>query len=448
MATQSEGRIGLVECVAFAVGTMVGAGVFALSGVAVQDAGPAALVSFGLAAVIVLLSALSFAVVASLAKPGQSGYAYVGEALGGYAGFLCSWAFYLGGLISVAFVLNAFGQYLNQYFLDGLSPQEWALVAAVFLTLLNLGPASEVARIEVALVGIKLAILVVFIAFGLAHLGESDLKPFVPEGAHSIFDTTAILFLAYLGFNVVTNMAGDVKDPRRTVPRAILLSMGIVAVIYAGVVFALLASGIDSFGQASLGDAAEKLMGSWGGVLIPLAALISTLSGGNANVLGASEVMVRLAGDRQVPTLFGRSWHGHPVASVLLGGAVYTTLIAAGAADSVIDLANVAMIAAMALVNLAAIQAARRHVAGAIRLPLGPVLPAVALITSVVQLRFLGTADVAIGLGMVLAGTALYSGRDRLLDPVLHQRIRDRLDGLDGPLARPLRRQLGVSGRK
>ena len=75
-------KIGLVPCVAFAVGTMIGAGVFVLSGIAVQKAGPAALVSFLLAGVLVLLSALSFGVVASRARPGESGYAYVGRALG------------------------------------------------------------------------------------------------------------------------------------------------------------------------------------------------------------------------------------------------------------------------------------------------------------------------------------------------------------------------------
>src|SRR5689334_681524 len=117
-----RGSIGLVSCVAFAVGTMVGAGVFVLSGLAVQRAGPAAMVSFVLAGILVLLSALSFAVVASLAPAGGSGYAYVGTALGHRLGFLTSWAFYLGAVIGVAFVLNAFGRYLHDFFWSGAPP--------------------------------------------------------------------------------------------------------------------------------------------------------------------------------------------------------------------------------------------------------------------------------------------------------------------------------------
>src|SRR3954454_16037006 len=80
----AESRIGLLSCVAFAVGTMVGAGVFVLSGLAVQKAGPAAIISFALAGVLVLLSALSFTVVASRAQQGESGYAYLGRSLGGF----------------------------------------------------------------------------------------------------------------------------------------------------------------------------------------------------------------------------------------------------------------------------------------------------------------------------------------------------------------------------
>src|SRR5919199_6238175 len=186
MAQQrGERKIGLVSCVAFAVGTMVGAGVFVLSGLAVEKAGPAALVSFALAGVLVLLSALSFAVVASLAQPGETGYGYVRRALGGYAGFLTSWAFWLGGVIGAAFVLNAFGQYMHEFFVGGVPVVVWALIGAAVLTLLNLGPASLIGRAETGLVAIKVAILGLLIVFAFVHLGRAHFTPFAPHGAAS-----------------------------------------------------------------------------------------------------------------------------------------------------------------------------------------------------------------------------------------------------------------------
>ena len=437
-ASAQPRQIGLVSAVAFAVGTMVGAGVFVLSGIAVQKAGPAALVSFALAGVLVLLSALSFAVVASLAVPGGSGYAYVGVALGRYWAFVTSWAFWLGGVIGAAFVLNAFGAYLHEFFAASVPTVWWALAAAVALTVLNLGPASVIGRAEVVLVGLKVAILVLLIAFAFAHLGRARFTPFAPHGTSSVLATSGLLFIAFLGFNVVTNMAGDIRDARRTVPRAILISMGVVMLVYLGVVVALLAGGIHTYDEASVGTAAEHLMGSWGGVLIPIGALVSTMSAGNANILGSSEIMVRLAGDKEVPTVLGRMWRGHPAASVLLGAVLYVALILSRQTQSVIGLANVAAITAMALINLAAARATMLRPSGALRLPLGPALPVLGLLAAVSQLLFIGRAEVAVGLALVFAGSAIYVLKTRGHQPRHHEAIRAALDQLDGPAGRVL----------
>jgi basic amino acid/polyamine antiporter, APA family len=427
---------------------MVGAGVFVLSGLAVQRAGPAALVSFGLAAVLVLLSALSFAVVASLARAGESGYGYVGRALGEYWGFVASWAFWLGGVIGAAFVLNAFGEYLHEFFAKGVSVVAWALIAAVVLTLLNLGPASAIGRAETLLVAVKIAILVLLIAFAFAHLGRARFTPFAPHGSGAILTTSGLLFIAYLGFNVVCNMAGDVEDARRTVPLAILISMGLVAAVYLGVVVALLAGQLHTFTEASVGTAAKRLMGAWGGVLIPIGALVSTLSAGNANILGSSEIMVRLAAAKQVPTLLGRMWHGHPALSVLAGALLAIVLILSRQTGSVVALANVAAIVAMALVNVAAARAMRRREPGALRLPLGPLLPALGLLAALAQLIFIGRAEVAIGLALVFAGSGVYALRGRFHHPVHHETIAAALARRDTPAARALtRRQRPALGR-
>ena len=446
-------KIGVVSCVAFAVGTMVGAGVFVLSGLAVEKAGPAALVSFALAAVLVLLSALSFAVVASLARRGESGYGYVGRSLGGYWGFVTSWAFWLGGVIGAAFVLNAFGEYLHQFFVRGVPVVVWALIGAAVLTPLNLGPASLIGRAETGLVAVKVAILALLVVFAFVHIGRARFSPFAPHGAGSVLTTSGLLFIAYLGFNVVCNMAGDVENARRTVPLAIVISMGLVALVYLGVVVALLAGQLHTFTEASVGTAAKRLMGGWGGVLIPIGALVSTLSAANANILGSSEIMVRMAAKKEVPTALGRMWHGHPAVSVLAGAVIYVVLILSRQTNSVVALANVAAILAMALVNVAAARAMHRREPGALHLPLGPVLPALGLVAALAQLIFIGRAEVAIGLVLVLAGSAVYAARDRFHHPAHHAEISRALERGDSPAqralarrARPRRGARGVGG--
>jgi amino acid transporter len=441
-ARPEEDKIGLVPSVAFAVGTMIGAGVFVLSGIAVKKAGPAALVSFVLAGVLVLLSALSFAVVASRARPGETGYAYVGRALGPFWRFLSSWAFYIGAVIGVAFVLGAFGSYVHDFFAGGVTPLVWGVGAAVVLTLLNLGPADLIGRAEMGLVALKVGILLLLVFFAFVHLDRAHFSPFVTHGASSVLTTSGLLFVAYLGFNVVCNMAPEIRDASTTIPKAIVLSMGIVVVVYLGVVVALLAGGISTYSESSVGRAAEHLMGSWGGILIPIGALVSTLSAANANILGSSEIMVRLASNKDVPTVLGRMWRGHPAVSVLGGAVLYVVLLLTGSTQAVVALANVAAIGAMSLINISAFVAMRRHDGSGIRLPLGPVLPALGLLTALSQLVFIPWVQVLVGIALLVAGSGIYLLRHRFHRPEHHAEIEAHVLSGNTPAAR------AVGGRR
>lgn len=438
-------QIGLIPCLAFSVGTMIGGGVFTLSGLVVDSAGPAALLAYALAGIVMLFSALCFAAVASRARPGDSGYGPLADILGPVWRFLTMWGFYLNGVICIAFVLVSFGSYLNQYFIPQLGPLAAALIAVAALVGLNLGPADLVGKAETVLVGVKIAILLLLVGYGIAYIGDAQFTPFSPNGPSATLSAMAMLFTAYTGFNVVTNMAGSVKNPQRTVPLAIILSILISAVIYMGVIVALLASGEKDFGDAGLGKAAQALMGDWGMLLVAFAACISTLSGGNANLLGASELMIRLAAQKDVPPVAARTTHrGHPFVSVLLAGGVAAVLILTGSTDTIVSLSNVTAIAAMLIVDAACFKLAwAGWKSPGMRLPGRVTLPILAFVTAAIQLPSLGWVNVLIGLAMVLAGLALFAarhhqhmGRD-VLETILRY-IRD----LETPLARALRRKV------
>lgn len=437
---KSNKKIGLLTATAFAVGAMIGGGVFVLTGVALRDAGPAALVSFLIAGVVVLLSAFSFAVVASMASPKDSGYAYIGKLLSPAWGFLTSWCFYLGGIIGAAFVLNAFGVYMHDFVASGLPTLAWALIAALVLTLINLGPASYIGRIETLLVGGKLLILFVLIAFGIGHFDIHIFQSFAPHCSTQVFAASASLFIAFLGFNVITSISGDIDKPRKTVPRAILLSMLVVTVVYVGVVIALLAAHIHDYSEASVGVAAQQLIGPVGGGLVIVGALIATLSAANANILGSSEIIVRLAARKEVPTIFGTLRNGHPYASVLFGAVAYGLLILVGQIDVIIGLANTTAIIALIIVNVAAARAmALRHHKG-LRLPFGYVLPILGIVGAAWQFLYIPKATLLIGGGLVLVGVAIYVVRERYFIPREYKKIVDTVDTAESPLTRTLKR--------
>ena len=116
--TASTGRIGLLACLAFAVGTMVGGGVFHLSGTAINKAGPAAIVAYLLAGSLMLLSALSFVAVAARARPGESGYEPMDGLIGPRWRFLTMWGFVVNGVLMIPFLVLSFGEYLHGYLLE------------------------------------------------------------------------------------------------------------------------------------------------------------------------------------------------------------------------------------------------------------------------------------------------------------------------------------------
>ncbi len=438
-------QIGLIPCIAFCVGTMIGGGVFTLSGIAVDKAGPMALVAYLVAGAVMLLSALSFVVISSRSQPGESGYAPLGDILSPGWRFVVMWGFYLNAVICIAFVLISFGTYLNEYFVKGLSQTAAALLAVGAVALLNLGPADIVGKAETWLVALKVCILLFLIAYGLGHLGNVAWTPFAPQGASSLASTTAILFTAYTGFNVVTNMAGSVRDPNSTVPKAIIISIIVAAAVYMGVIIALLASGQSDFGEAGLGKAATALMGSWGGPLIAFAACVSTLSAANANVLGASELMIRLAKQGDVPPAAGRmSRGGHAVFSVLLAGVIAALLIAlARGGTLIVNLSNVTAIFAMLVVNAGAFRLGMQRWPGqGVKLPGRGLIPALGFIVAGIQLPSLGLKAVLLGAAMTLAGYLMFALRHQTKLGGDIAELERSIRRLETPLTRALRRAI------
>ena len=442
-AARPRASIGLIPCLAFAVGTTVGGGVFTLSGTAINDAGPAALLSYLIAGVVMFLSALCFVAVAGRARAGDSGYGPIGEILSPVWRFVVMWGFYLNALMMTTFLLVSFGNYLNEYFIAGLGAIAAALIAIVGLTALNLGPADVVGRTETLVVTIKIGLLLLFACWGLAALKGGDLKPFAPEGGTAVLNISALLFTAYTGFNVVTNMAASVRKPERTVPLAVMLSVGISALVYVGVVLAMLASGVQHFGDAGVGQAANALMGDWGGYLIAFAACLSTLSGANANVLGASEIMLRLVAQGDVPPAAGRTTRaGHPLMSVLLYGGVSILFILLADFHQIVVVANVGALVAMIVVNAAAFRLALRGWPGkGMRLPGGVAIPVIATVACLIQFPYLELSRLLLGLALIAAGMLIYAIRhEQRLGAGVVERVVGAILDLETPLARALRR--------
>jgi APA family basic amino acid/polyamine antiporter len=409
---RSEG-LSIFTAIAFSVGSMVGAGVFVLSGMVVDVAGPSAILSYLLCGITVSFSGLSYAVLASIFPEDGGGYLFTKRMLGKFTGFIAGWAMYIAQPIGASFVLLGLGIYLNLLLGIRIDPRVSAIVAMLLLTVLNIRGLAEAGKLEVGLVITKVIILIVLIVAGLILVQVRSFVPFLVHGTSGVLKGVAMVFFAYMGFQVVAMMGGEIKKSSKNVPLAILVSIGIVIVIYLGVIVALVSAQLQSYGSQSVFDAAVVLLGIYGGMLVSLAAVMSTLSSANASVIGASRIMLEMASEKQIPGWFATLKNNQPINSILLVSGITILLIFCGELDFIVNLTNVTTLITMFLVNGSAFILIRKreHLPlekSYFKIPLGVLFPTVGAVSCILILITISPTIILLGVCTIFLGSILY----------------------------------------
>jgi amino acid transporter len=349
-ARAGSAQIGMAAAVSIGIGGMVGAGIFSILGVVAQAAGNAMWLAFAIGGVVALLSTYSYAKLgATFPSAGGAVHFLVksfgdGVLAGGLNLFM--WA---GYIISLALYATAFGSYAATFVTTAASPllvKSLAVAAVVLLTLLNAFGARLMGRWETVIVAVKLAILVLFAAVGLWFIRPGYLSPELWPESTSILFGAGVLFIGYEGFGLVTNAAGDMRDPRKMLPRALYTSVLLVIALYLAV--SLTVTGnlsdyeIEQSKDYALAEAAKPFLGQFGFRLIAIAALFSTASAINATLFGAANVCYMIARDGGLPAGLSRTeWRG------ATGGLVLTAVLVLAVMLS-FDLSGIAMMGSAA----------------------------------------------------------------------------------------------------
>lgn len=313
--------LSLWSVIALGIGSMVGAGIFALMGQATLMAGKNVYWSFFLGGVAALLSGYTYAKLGSR-YPGSGGIMdYFNEAFSHKTLSGALTLIYLGTLvITVALVAKSFGAYASRLFLPDravtiYSTALFASVAILLLGALNMGGARAVGKSEVIMVAFKLLILTVLM---LASFGSS-----VPVGADSIpvkgldglLGSVGLTFFAFAGYGMMANTAGNLKNPSKTLPRAIFLAIGLVLVLYLILSYVVLsnvpATSLESHTETAVAQAAYPVLGMWGFMAVSVAALIATASAINATMFSMLDISRALARNGQLGAIFKQPFWGH-----------------------------------------------------------------------------------------------------------------------------------------
>jgi amino acid transporter len=355
---QPAAELGLLDATMIGMGAMIGAGIFVLTGLAAELAGPAAILVFALNGVVTAFTGLSYAELAASIPKSGGGYAFVREVFDDLSSFVMGWMLWFaymiaGTLYALGFAPN-FLELLHVYgfapppgqvtavaipLLPVSVPPQVTLAAVAVLLLVSVNAVSTAASgsLETVFTIIKVSILVVFVAFGVTSpmfVPGAEFQPlFAGSGPFAVLPAMGLTFIAFEGYDLITTVTEEVENPRQNIPRAIFISLIATVIVYLAVVTVAIgtlgAPGLAEAGEAGIARAATAFMPSLpvigaGGAVIVFGAVFSTLTALNAVVIASSRVAFSMGREGQLLPSIGRIHYrfGTPFVAILASSVV------------------------------------------------------------------------------------------------------------------------------
>ncbi len=349
--------LGLFDATSMSVGAIIGAGIFVVTGIAAGLAGSALVVSMLIAAAISLFTALSIAELAAWKPVEGSIYEYTYRLVSPFAGFLVGWMWMLSNVFGGAGVSLSFAHYLKAL-VPALPAGGIAAVLCLAFTVINVLGVRESASLNNAIVVTKLLILTFFVIFGSLHVKAAHFAPFAPLHTGVLYGA-CFIFFAYGGFARVAIVAEEIRDAKRTVPRAILLSLGISTLVYmlVGTVAVGLVGAAGLSGSASpLTQAMKATRSAAASSVISVGALLATASVLLTAILGVSRMAYAMAKRKDLPSALGKlgARRGTPHVSIWISGALMALLALLVDLSKVVAISTFALLFYYGFANIAA----------------------------------------------------------------------------------------------
>lgn len=396
--------IGLIPLTALGVGATIGTGIFFVLSQAVPVAGPAVILSFVMAGVVAGLTALCYAELAGAVPVSGSSYSYAYATLGELPAMAVAGCLLLEYGVSAAAVAVGWSEYLNEFLGNVVgvtipdafaqAPEQGGIInlPAVVLVglcmLLLIRGASESAKVNAVMVGIKLVVLAMFVIIAVQGWNSDNLSDFAPYGLTGITGAAGIIFFSYIGLDAVSTAGEEVKDPHKNLPRAIILALVIVTSIYVLVaVVAVAAQAPDKFKGQEAGLAAilEKVTGSsTPATILAAGAIVSIFSITLVVLYGQTRILFAMSRDGMLPEAFHRVSPRTltPVFNTILVSIVVALLAGLIPINFLAEMTSIGTLVAFLVVSIGVMILRRREpdLPRSFKVPLYPVTPILAVV--------------------------------------------------------------------
>ncbi len=405
--------LGLFEVTISGIGIILGAGIYALIGEAAGLAGNAIWISFALSAIVAVLTGLSYAELASMFPKASAEYEYTSQAFGRFPAFIIGWLIIFSGVIGAATVALGFAGYFQA--LTGASLLPSALILLAFLSaIVSLG-IKQSARVAVVLTTVEVSGLLFVILLGIPYLGRVDLLEMSPLGISGIFQASALIFFAFLGFEEIVKLSEEAKDPEKNIPRGLMLAISASIVLY--IMVALSAASVlgwEKLSQSSapFADIAYSALGANASTIISIMALFATANTVLLMLLASSRIIFGMAQSGSLPQILAKvyprtqtPWAASLLSMILAAAFVFLEDIA-----FVANVNNFTVFVTFMVINavLIVLRYRKTEACRPFRVPLCwgrlPLLPVLGIFFNAFMLAQLTTQVMAIGLGLTILG--------------------------------------------
>jgi len=408
-----ERDLGLLSVGAVSIGAMIGSGIFILPALALKIAGPAVILAYAIAGLLVVPAALSKSEMATAMPEAGGTYIYIERGMGPLLGTIAGVGTWFSLSFKGALALVGGVPYLLLLFDLPLKPV--ALGLAAVLILINVLGAKQTGRLQVGIVVVMLAALGWFAAGSAPAIRSGNYANFFDDGIGGLLAATGLVFVSYAGVTKVASVAEEVEDPGRNIPLGILGSLVFTTILYVAIVAVLV--GVTDPGSVAgsltpVAVAAESTLGQTGVIVVILAAILALVSTANAGILSSSRYPFAMSRDSLAPPAFSTvsERFGTPVASITLTGAVLLVLIAFVPILEIAKLASAFQILVFGLINLAvvAFREGSAEYEPEFTSPLYPWMQIFGAITGVLLLTQMGTVALVGAVLITVASVAWY----------------------------------------
>ena len=414
MAKNLQKQLSLLDIFCIASGAMISSGLFILPGIASAKVGPSLFLSYIIASFLALPALLSKAELATAMPKAGGDYFFITRSMGPSVGTIGGAASWFSLSLKSAFALVGMGAYVA--LISNIPIKAVAVSLCLFFTVLNIKGVREAVHFQRILVFGLLAALLFYIFRGFPSIDINKFVPFAPYGKGAIFATAGLVFISYGGLTKIASLAEEVKDPGKNIPLGMILSIIVVGIFYAIVVF--ITTGVlgpDKLHNSltPISDGAHAFMGVFGNIVMAIAAILAFISTANAGIMAASRYPIAMARDKIVPGFFKRinKKFNTPHYSIIFTGAFMIIAIIFLNLELLVKVASTFLILLYILVNLSVIimrESRIQNYQPKFRSPLYPWLQIIGIISGIFLLIEMGAMTYFITAIFILCGLIWY----------------------------------------